>query len=147
MVKLVTLLKRRPGLSMEEFVDYYETKHSKIGEKYLSPHAVRYVRRYFRPLPETIIPAACQTEQPYDLVMEIWFADQAALRAAFADLGTAAAQAEIVEDEGKLFDRSRIHFFLVEEHESPLRGGPEPCGGGQGFPGATAQKGKQGFAS
>jgi len=114
----VTLLKRKPGMSMDEFINYYETKHSKIGEKYLSPHAVRYVRRYFRPLPESIIPTPM--DQHYDVVMEIWFPDDAALAAAFTDLMKPEVQREIIEDESKLFDRTRIHFYLVEEHESKL---------------------------
>jgi hypothetical protein len=118
MIKMVTLLKRKPGMSMDEFINYYETKHSKIGEKYLSPHAMRYVRRYLRPLPESIIPIPM--EQHYDVVMEIWFPDHAALAAAFADLMKPEAQKEIIEDEIKLFDRSRIHVYLVEEHESSL---------------------------
>lgn len=118
MVKMVTLLKRSPGMSMEDFINYYETKHARIGEKYLSPHAVRYVRRFFRPLPESIMPDP--TEQYYDMIMEIWFPDRAAMEACFADLSTPEAQAEIVEDETRLFDRDRIHSYLVEEHESDL---------------------------
>jgi hypothetical protein len=118
MIKMVTLLKRKPGMSMDEFINYYETKHSKIGEKYLSPHAVRYVRRYLRPLPESIIPVPM--EQYYDVVMEIWFPDYSALSAAFTDLMKPEAQAEIIKDETQLFDRSRIHVYMVEEHESKL---------------------------
>ena len=122
MIKMVTLIKRKPGMSMEDFIDYYETNHSKIGEKYLSSHAVRYVRRYLRPLPDSIMPDA--TEDPfYDVVMEIWFPDPSAMEAAFAELSTAEAQAEITEDEARLFDRSRIHSFMVEKHESDP-GGP-----------------------
>jgi hypothetical protein len=118
MIKMVTLLKRKPGMSMDEFINYYETKHSKIGEKYLSPYAVRYVRRYFRPLPEAIIPTPM--EQYYDVVMEIWFPDYSALSATFEVLMKPEVQKEIIEDESKLFDRTRIHVYLVEEYESKL---------------------------
>jgi hypothetical protein len=62
-------------------------------------------------------------DQFYDVVMEIWYPDISALEGAFADLSTAEARAEIAEDEARLFDRSRIHFYMVEEHESDL-GGP-----------------------
>jgi hypothetical protein len=120
MIKMVTLLKRKPGMSMDEFINYYETKHSKIGEKYLSSHAVRYFRRYLRPLPESIIPTPM--EQYYDVVMEIWFPDISALSATFEVLMKPEVQKEIIEDERKLFDRSKIHVYLVEEHESKLTG-------------------------
>ena len=51
MFKTVCLLKRRPGMSLEEFKDYYENYHSKIGEKVL-PDGVHYVRRYVQQHPE-----------------------------------------------------------------------------------------------
>jgi hypothetical protein len=117
MIKMVTLLKRKQGMSMEEFISHYEARHSKIGEKYLFPHATRYVRRYLYPLAQ---PAAIQSpvEQHYDVITEIWFPDQSAMDAAFSGLSTNETQAEILEDELKLFDRSRIHSYRLEERES-----------------------------
>lgn len=50
MIKVVTLLFKKPGLSKDEFRDYYENHHRKLGEKYLAPHAydmsvaIRYLR-------------------------------------------------------------------------------------------------------
>ena len=35
MIKLVTLLTKRSGMSREAFIEHYETHHKKIGEKYL----------------------------------------------------------------------------------------------------------------
>ncbi len=119
MIKMVTLLKRKPGMSMEEFIRYYESNHRKIGEKYLRPHAAKYIRRFLHPLPESIVPEA-PPEKPYDVVMEIWFENREKMEAAFADLMTEEAQAEIVEDESKLFDRDRIYSSIVEEFESDL---------------------------
>lgn len=120
-IKLVTLLRRRDGMTLGEFKDYYESVHARIGEKYLAPHASRYFRRYLHPVPG---PAASEDdpERSYDVVMEIWFPDQAAFDAAFRDLRTAEAQAEIVADELKLFDRNYIHGYIVDEHESCLDG-------------------------
>ena len=46
MIKVVTLLFKRPELTAEAFRDYYELHHRLLGEKYLSPHALKYVRRY-----------------------------------------------------------------------------------------------------
>src|SRR3546814_16208234 len=47
LLKLVALLKRRPGMTLDEFRDYYETTHSKFAEPLKGGLAVRYVRRYF----------------------------------------------------------------------------------------------------
>lgn len=118
-IKLVTLLRRKEGMSMAAFKEYYESVHARIGEKYLSPHASRYFRRYLHPVPGP--DAARQAEaRTYDVVMEIWFPDQNAFDAAFRDLSTAEAQAEIVADELKLFNRDYIHSYIVDEHESCL---------------------------
>ena len=35
MIKLVTLLSKKPGMSREAFIAHYETHHRLIGEKYL----------------------------------------------------------------------------------------------------------------
>jgi EthD domain len=41
--KVLLFLKRRPGMSVEAFRDYYENTHSKLGEKY-SRRLLRYIR-------------------------------------------------------------------------------------------------------
>ena len=57
MFKTVGLLKRRPGMSVEDFRSYYESNHRVIGEKYLTGNAVRYVRRFLDPAPNSRVPA------------------------------------------------------------------------------------------
>ena len=45
MVKVVGLFKRKPGLSMEEFKDYYENHHIKLFDEQVShPGVLRYGR-------------------------------------------------------------------------------------------------------
>ena len=117
MIKVVTLLTRKPGMSREAFIEHYETHHRKIGEKYLSGFAVKYQRRYL-----TVADAAnhAPTELPFDVLMEIWYPDQDALNRAMAVLSTDEAQAEIAADEERLFDRDLIRSYTVEEYESEM---------------------------
>ena len=118
MFKIITLLKRRPGMSMAEFIDYYDKSHRLIGEKYLGGKATRYVRRFLHPFPN---PITGETPEPeFDVVMEIWFNDRASFEATMASLGAPEIAAEIAEDEEKLFDRSKNRTFWVEEHESDM---------------------------
>src|SRR5262245_30017356 len=53
MIKQVVFLRKRPDLTMEQFMDYYENQHSqlskRIGAKPPLPNAQRYVRRYIQP--------------------------------------------------------------------------------------------------
>lgn len=114
MIKLVTLLTRRPGMSKQDFIAYYESTHRLIGEKVLGGYASRYVRRFTTP--------ADGVEKPGDpdVVMEIWFKDRATYEACFAALSEPEVMQMVVEDEERLFDRPLIRGFLVEEHESEL---------------------------
>jgi len=123
MYKLIGLLKRRPGMSREDFIRYYETNHRRIGEKYLSGYAVRYMRRFLDPLPNPL--DGSRSEPEFDVIMEIWFPDQATCEAALGRMTDPAITAEIAEDEEQLFDRARNRFFTVEEHVSEL---PPPAG-------------------
>ena len=117
MIKLVTLLSKKPGMSREDFISHYETHHRKIGEKYLGGHAVKYFRRYL----SASDAGQCGSEDlPFDVLMEIWFPDQAAMDEAMALIMTEEAQTEIVADEERLFDRAKIRSFVVEEYESAL---------------------------
>jgi len=121
MVKMIVLLKRRPGMTMTEFIDYYETHHRLIGEKYLRGHAIRYVRRYLAPLPDPV--SGVLQEPDHDVVMETWYPDQAACDAAMAAISEPAAAAEIAADELKLFDRPKLRAFTVREFESDITSG------------------------
>ena len=117
MIKVVTLLTRKPGMSREAFIEHYETHHRIIGEKYLSGFATKYQRRYVR--------SAGFREQdgdvpPFDVLMEIWYPDQEALDGALAVLSTEEAEAEIAADEERLFDRELIRSYTVEEYESEM---------------------------
>ena len=117
MIKVVTLLTRKPSMSREAFIEHYETHHRKIGEKYLSGFAAKYQRRYLQS-------AGFRDQEgdapPFDVLMEIWYPDQNALNGAMAILSTDEAQAEIAADEERLFDRDLIRSYTVEEYESDM---------------------------
>lgn len=113
-ITVITLLKRREGMSKADFIAYYEAHHRRIGEKVLGGYATRYVRRYLHPAD------GVDQHEDADVVMEIDFPDAETQAACFAAMGDAATMAEIVADEEKLFDRSRIRTFTVEEHASDL---------------------------
>jgi len=116
-IKVVTLLTRKPGMSREAFIEHYEAHHRKIGEKYLIGFAVKYQRRY---LQSAGFREQEGDEPPFDVLMEIWYPDQDTLDAALAVLSTDEAQAEIIADEERLFDRDLIRSYTVEEYESEM---------------------------
>src|SRR3546814_665561 len=111
---LVALLKRRPGMTLDEFRDYYETTHSKFAEPLKGGLAVRYVRRYFTPIVHPLLDA--EVEEPeFDAMMEMWFKDQAQFDEAMKAFADPVLSKAIREDEPNLFDVSKIRHFLVDE--------------------------------
>jgi hypothetical protein len=116
-VTVITLLKRRDGMSKVDFIAYYEAHHRLIGEQVLGRYASRYVRRFLHPLDGEDQPGDA------DVVMEIDFPDAATRDACFAVMADPATQAMIAADEARLFDRSRIRSFSVEEYASALQSG------------------------
>jgi hypothetical protein len=114
MIKLLFLLKRKPGITLEQFRDYYESTHSKLIPSGASG-AKRYFRKYLSPLPKRTDPA--DAEPYYDCIMEIWFEDEEALRNAPFNTDRE-LQRIIKEDELRFLDVTKLHGFTYEEHET-----------------------------
>ncbi len=113
-VTLITLLKRRPDLTKDAFIQRYETGHRLIGEKVLAGYATRYVRRFVFPADGT------DNVHDPDVIMEIDFPDDATREAFFASVAAPDIMAMIEADEETLFDRSRNRSYLIWEHASTL---------------------------
>jgi hypothetical protein len=116
MYKLISLLRRKPGLSKAEFKTYYETSHVKFGEKHLRPECVKYSRRY---LTQIVSPMKPDNElgPDYDCQVEFWFVDEAAYKRFEARVAglPEAERAAIVQDEENFLDRDRTYRYLVDE--------------------------------
>ena len=116
-IKLVMPMKRRPGMTIPEFREYYETRHRLIGEKYLKRYATRYMRRFTNP---TVDRDGQLRDPEYDVFLEIWYPDQATMAACGQVLSSPEAQLEIREDEERVFDMRFMRSYLVDECVSDL---------------------------
>ena len=117
MIKIVMPMKRRPGMTIPEFREYYETKHRLIGEKYLKGYATRYFRRFVNPLPDR---AGELYDPEYDVILEVWYPDQQTFEACGKNLRRPDIAQEIKQDEEKIFDLRYMRSYQVEESESDL---------------------------
>jgi len=115
--KILIFLKRRPGMSLEAFRDYYEGVHAKIGEKYAAG-VRRYVRRYVQPVPHPL-PGVTE-EMDFDVITELWFDDRAIFENVLNFASRGELPAEVVADEERLFDRSKSRYATVIEIASEL---------------------------
>lgn len=116
--KILLLMKRRPGMSVEAFRDYYENRHVPLALKYDGGAMTRYVRRYLEP--QTNAELGTNAELPYDVVSELWFEDEAAFRATLHYMTTSVMPDDVVADEMNLFDRPTMRIATVIECETDL---------------------------
>ena len=115
MIKAVGLFKRKPGMSKEDFVSYYEDHHARIGEKIVGGAASHYLRRYLYAF------GPDEPEPVYDVIMELWFPDVETMNERMAWITSDPVAVEEREsDEANLFDRSTMVLYVVDEHASDL---------------------------
>jgi EthD domain len=115
--KILIFMKRRLGMSLAKFRDYYENQHVPLCLKY-NKGLKRYLRRYIEhPVdPDTGI----VTEMEYDVVTELWFADAETRDAALRFAGRGMLPQAVIKDEERLFNRSKTRMVAIAEHETLL---------------------------
>ena len=116
--KVLMFMKRRPGMSLAEFRDYYERHHAKLVMKYMGPSVRRYVRRYVAPVANG--ETGADGELDFDVITELWVEDPAAAAAVLDMAKRGLTPADVVGDELRLFERSSIRFAAVTECDSAL---------------------------
>lgn len=120
MIKTIAFLKRKPGLSQEDFIRYYETRHVPLILS-IAPQICGYRRNFLIAEGAIIYPGA--TMPDFDVVTELWYADEGALKAAMAAFTDPGNAQRIAADEENLFERALTRFFTVDERISPLSPG------------------------
>ena len=115
MIKCIALIKRRAGISHQEFADYYEHHHAPMARKYLSA-ALHYQRRYLEPdsLEYQAEAGAATGTENFDCLTELWFEDRATMEATLAGLAEPGVLGVIGARGGRLIDRGTIRFFVIE---------------------------------
>ena len=113
-MKIVILIKKKPGMSREDFIHHYETSHAVIGKRLLGHLWTKYVRNYPKALME-YQPEDHDVEDSYDAVTEIWLKDQAALEEMGRIINDPENNKLILEDEEKFQDRLKTRLLIVDE--------------------------------
>lgn len=112
MFKCIALLKRKPKLSHEAFVDYYETKHAPLIRRLL-PGIVDYRRNYVDIDGAFLFPDAAPID--FDVITEIWLDDKVAYDRFLAVAAQEDVAQQIARDEENFLDRGRSRMLVVEE--------------------------------
>lgn len=113
MVKLMVLLKRKPGMSVEDFQQYWRMRHADVVMRL--PGLRRYVQSHTRP-------GGCRKGEPvYDGVAEDWFDTTDALRAL---AGTPELDA-VRADEANFLEAASTLSIITEDRL--IKDGPIPA--------------------
>ena len=124
MFKQICFFRKRPDMTMEAFLDYYENMHSRLSKRMgrtqpAMPNAQRYVRRYLKP---EMNPVTGQVIDPgYDCIMEIWWNSREDFENWLRDVINSDRQAALKEDEKHLFaTHDNPICSVIEECDSPM---------------------------
>jgi hypothetical protein len=124
MFKVAWLLRRKPGISFEQFRDHYESSHAVLGQRYFG-HLIRsYVRNYNPPAPEPG-PDATPTQKlgaakhwDYDCITEWELPDEAALDEIIAMLSDPVIGKVFYDDEEHFLDRSSVRLVRCDVRDT-----------------------------
>jgi uncharacterized protein (TIGR02118 family) len=119
MIKLVFTLRRREGMTREDFQRYWREKHAPLVQRHA---AILHIRCYVQvPLVETYLNEAVAGQrgsQPqfYDGVAELWWDSLEDLAAVYSSEAAQAAAQELLEDEQRFIDLPRSPLWFGEEN-------------------------------
>jgi uncharacterized protein (TIGR02118 family) len=104
MVKVITFIKRKPGMPVEEFQGYWRSRHPEAVSRL--PGIRRYVQSH------TLLSAYEDDDPTYDGIAEVWADDTAALRA----MTQSPAHPDLLADEARFIDRASMGVIITEDH-------------------------------
>jgi uncharacterized protein (TIGR02118 family) len=104
MVKVITFLKRKAGMPVEEFQGYWRSRHPDVVTRL--PGVRRYVQSH------TLLSAYEQGDPTYDGIAEVWADDTGALRA----MTQSPVHPELQADEARFIDRASMGVIITEDH-------------------------------
>jgi uncharacterized protein (TIGR02118 family) len=113
MFKVIALITRKPGLTREQFIEYYENNHVKLVLK-VFPQIVDYRRNYIDMRGAIMAPG--MLEPDFDSITEIWYRDRAAYEEMLSTHFSTGVQEAIEADEENFLDRGKTRFFVVDEY-------------------------------
>lgn len=119
MIRLVFLLRRKAGLSLEEFHRYWRDDHGPLVAGYAKHIGVsRYVQshRLDDDTNERMQKARGGMEPSYDGVAELWWETEAALTETLGGTAGQAAAAALLEDERRFIDLPNSPLWLNHEY-------------------------------
>jgi EthD domain len=119
MIRLTFVLRRKPGMSLAEFQQYWASTHGPLVARHSTTLKIlRYVQVHTLedPVNDQLAAARGGMEKPYDGVAELWWTNRDALAASFGSVAGKAAGKELLEDEARFIDLPNSPLWLAYEY-------------------------------
>ena len=119
MIRLVFVLRRRPGLSLEEFHDRWRLDHGPLVASHQTRLGIlRYTQshRLDDPMNEAAARARGGMEEPYDGVAEVWFESEDGVARLASTAEGRRAGAELLADEEEFINLPASPLWLAYEY-------------------------------
>lgn len=110
MIKLMIAIKRKPGLTHEQFREHLSSLHAQLV--LACPATRKYVRKYVQSY--TLPSSAPGQGKAFDGASELWFDTTEDMDRFFADPDYLA---DVRPDEGRFSDLDETAFFVTEERQ------------------------------
>lgn len=119
MIRITFMLRRKAGLSYQEFSDYWQHEHGpRVASVSRKLGMLRYVqvRTIDDPVNAAMARARGGMEPVWDGVAEVWFENRAAMVAAGGTAEGRAAAVELIKDEAEFIDLAQSTLWLGYEY-------------------------------
>ncbi|TDL16824.1 hypothetical protein BD410DRAFT_794923 [Rickenella mellea] len=113
-IRLTALIKKKEGMTSEEFTEYWSTNHGKIftSLKAVKENVVKYNQFHVLPKVTEEFAALGMPMAPYDGAAEFWCEKKEDILALFGD---EEYRKNAVPDEHNFLDRSAVQILVGEE--------------------------------
>jgi uncharacterized protein (TIGR02118 family) len=118
LIKLVFMIRRREGMTREEFQRYWRSEHASLVERHAEVLRIRrYVQTHARDTDADEALAASRGSEPglYDGVAELWWESFEELLGSMSSEKGRSAANELLEDERRFIDLPSSPIWLGEE--------------------------------
>ena len=123
MFKQIIIVKRKPGMSIDEFKHHYENVHGPLAAEKL-PFLTGYRRNYLTPIPVDGFDEWAFNQQEYvvgyDAIIELEWENKEKYLESMAVVQGEAGE-EFARDEEEFLDRSSMVCFFAETYETEFK--------------------------
>lgn len=125
MIKLIFMLKRKPGITPEAFREHYESSHVKLAHKYIGHLLHKYVRNYPQ---QAVLNPSNQAENiaapaggfDYDVITEMYLKNHEAVQEMSRIFNDPKINPILVADELKFLNREATLMLVCDQVDTGI---------------------------